>query len=225
MTREVNMLRWITEARRWIILILVLAGIIFAMSHYCPRPGSRPEPDGRLIEEALEKGWGVDLEPQLVPEKDIKKKADIESGAIESATTAEFEQPIKSVEVIISEKGDVLITGRNEVGERLTPIRVETLRARPKPEPWVKRDIGVALGVCWDFDDTVEPCARIQTWRWFASITAPDPVVTPKYAGVSANFPVKVWLLKNTSIGAAVKWNYKGLSLLPDLTLTFSVRL
>jgi hypothetical protein len=225
MTREVSMLRWITEARRWIVLILVLAGIIFVLTHYCIRSEPRPEPDRELIEEAVEKGWGVDLEPELVPEKEIKKKVDIQSGTIESATTAEFEQPVKSVDVVVSEAGNVLITGRDEAGENLAPIRVNTLRAKPRPEPWLKRDFGIALGACWDFDRTVEPCIRIQTWRWFGAVAAPDPVLTLRYAGVSANLPLRIWLLKNTSMGAAVKWNYGAFSPVPCVSLVLTVQL
>jgi hypothetical protein len=127
--------------------------------------------------------------------------------------------------VIVSEKGDVLITGHDEVGERLTPIRVSTLRAKPTPEPWLKRDFGIALGVCWDFDRTVEPCIRIQMFRWFASVTAPDPVVSTKYVGVSLNLPLRLWILKNTSVGATATWNYKDLALTPDIALLASIRL
>ena len=127
--------------------------------------------------------------------------------------------------MIVSEKGDVLITGQSEVGEKLTPIHVETLRAKPRPEPWLKRDFGVAVGVCWDFDKTVEPCVRIQTWRWLGSITAPDPIVTLKDAGVSANFPVRIWFLKNTSVGASVKWEYREPLLTPDVAVVITVQL
>lgn len=55
--------------------------------------------------------------------------------------------------------------GETDVGERLPPKRIETLRKRPKPEPWVKKDFGVGLGLSCDFDRTIEPCVWIQTFR------------------------------------------------------------
>jgi len=219
------MLHWITEVRRWLVLALVLAGIAFALTHYCFRSDTPPQRDEELIEEALEEGWGVDMEPEFVHEGKVKDKTGLETGAIESTTTAEFEQPVKSIDVVVSDRGDVLITGYDEVGERLPPIRVETLRARPRPEPWLRRDIGIALGVCWDFDRSVEPCLRIQTFRWFASISAPDPVFTMMYAGVSANFLLKVDPIENTSIGGMLKWDYSNLNPMPDVGLVVTVQL
>jgi hypothetical protein len=219
------MLHWITEVRRWLVLAVILAGIAFTLTHYCFRSGAPPQRDEELIEEALQEGWGVDMEPGLVHEGRIEEETGLESGNIESTTTAEFQQPVKSIDVVVSDRGDVLITGYGEVAERLPPIRLETLRARPRPEPWLKRDLGIALGVCWNFDDSVEPCLRIQTFRWFGSVTAPDPVFTMKYAGVSVNLPLRLGPLKNTSIGGTLKWDYSNLNPLPDVAITLTVQL
>ncbi len=45
--------------------------------------------------------------------------------------------------------------GETEVGERLSRKRIETLRKRPKPEPWVKKDLGIGPGLSCDFDGTI----------------------------------------------------------------------
>ncbi len=219
------MFRWIVEARRWIVIGLIVVGMIFVLRGFCRCSRSSSPSHQELIEEAVGEGWGVDQESALVSEREIEKATDLPAEHIESTTTAEFEQPVTEVDVVVTDEGDVLVTGKTEVGERLPPKRIKTLKKKPAPEPWVKKDFGLGLGVCWDFDKTVEPCLRIQTLRWFGSVTAPDPVVSLKYAGVSVNFPLKLWVLRNTSVGGMLKWDYDGLSTAPDVAVVISVQL
>lgn len=219
------MLRWITEARRWIVLGLVVVGILFALGRYCPRCQTPRQPHRDLIEEAVKQGWGIDWQPTIVSEEKIDKETGLPAKSIKSTTTAEFEEPVEKIDIVVTEEGDVLVTGETEVGERLPPRRMETLRKGPTPEPWVKKDFGVALGLAWDFDNTVEPCVRIQTYRWFGHVTGPDPVISFKYTGVSVNFPLKLWVLKNTSIGGMLKWDYANLARAPDVGVVLTVRL
>ncbi len=156
-------------------------------------------------------------------EWEIEKATDLPGEHIESTTTAEFEEPVTRINVVVTDEGDVLVTGETEVGKRLPPKRIETLRKRPPPEPWVKKDVGIGLGLCWDFGKTIKPCVRIQTFRWFESITAPDPVASLKYAGVSVNFPLRIWVLRNTSVGGMFKWDYEDFRPTPDVALALAL--
>ncbi len=224
------MLAWLREIRKWIIGVVIVV-VILLFIRQCSRSRIEPVSDEgkKIVEEAEKEGFKVDKDVEAVPEKEIEEKTGITGKAIKTVSTLEFAEPVKEVEIVVDTLGQVFARGKGEEDTTWVPVEVTTIKRKDRGG-FIKKDLGIRLGIGWDLSKKVQYGGTIQFFSLFdGTVSAPDLIATNEYSGVGIGISTKaLWKkspLKNTMIGIGGVWDYSKLGGYPKMVITATVRL